>query len=52
MHDGFLTYGKMKFLKLAAILCVVAIVAYIFYEPIDEHNGGTWLGYILGTIGA
>jgi hypothetical protein len=52
MHDGFLTYGKMKFLKLAAIVCVVAIVAYIFYEPIDEHNGGTWLGYILGTIGA
>jgi hypothetical protein len=52
MHDGFLTYGKMKFLKLAVVLCVVTIVAYIFYEPIDEHNGGTWLGYTLGTIGA
>ena len=52
MHDGFLTYQNMKFLKMAAILCVVAVVAYLWYQPIDEHNGGTWLGYTLGTIGA
>jgi hypothetical protein len=52
MHDGFLTYQNMKFLKMAAVLCVVAVVAYVWYQPIDEHNGGTWLGYTLGTIGA
>jgi len=52
MHDGFLTYRNMKFLKMAAILCVAAVVAYVWYQPIDEHNGGTWLGYTLGTIGA
>ena len=52
MHDGFLTYQNMKFLKMAAVLCVLAVVAYVWYQPIDEHNGGTWLGYTLGTIGA
>lgn len=52
MHDGFLTYGKLKFLKLATALCVASIVAYLWYKPIDMHNGGTWLGYTLGTIGA
>lgn len=52
MHDGFLVYANSKYLKWAATLCLVSTAAYIFYEPIDEHNGGTVLGYILGTVGA
>ena len=52
MHDGFLTYANSRYLKLAAAVCLTSIVAYILYEPIDEHNGGTVLGYILGTAGA
>jgi len=52
MHDGFLVYANSKYLKWAATLCLVSTTAYIFYEPIDEHNGGTVLGYILGTVGA
>lgn len=52
MHEGFLVYANSKYLKWAAALCLASIAAYIFYEPIDEHNGGTVLGYILGTVGA
>jgi len=52
MHEGFLVYANSKYLKWAAALCLASIAAYIFYEPIDEHNGGTILGYILGTVGA
>mgnify|MGYP003312027298 FL=1 len=52
MHEGFLVYANSKYLKWAAAVCLASIAAYIFYEPIDEHNGGTVLGYILGTVGA
>ncbi len=52
MHEGFLVYANSKYLKWAAALCLASIAAYIFYEPIDEHNGGTILVYILGTVGA
>ena len=52
MHEGFLVYANSKYLKWAAALCLASIAAYIFYEPLDEHNGGTVLGYILGTVGA
>ena len=51
MHEGFLVYANSKYLKWAVALSLASIAAYIFYEPIDEHNGGTVLGYILGTVG-
>ena len=44
MHEGFLVYANSKYLKWAAALSLASIAAYIFYEPIDEHNGGTVLG--------
>ena len=25
---------------------------YLWWQPAGGHNGGTWLGYTLGTIGA
>ena len=28
------------------------IVLYIWHEPLDEPNGGSWLGYTLGVISA
>ena len=52
MHEGFLVYANSKYLKWAVVLCLASIASYIFYEPIDEHNGGTVLGYILGSVGA
>lgn len=52
MHDGFLVYDRFKYLKWAGLLCLAAIVAFAVYDPLDVHNGGTWLGYGLGSIGA
>ena len=34
------------------VLCVVAIAAYALVDVSPRHNGGSWLGYTLGTIGA
>ena len=33
-------------------LGVASIVAYVWHEPSVAPNGGTWLGYTLGTIAA
>lgn len=47
-----LTFERFKYLKWAAALCALSIVLYILHEPPVEPNGGTWLGYTLGTLGA
>jgi hypothetical protein len=36
----------------AITLSVVALGAYLLTDPVPRHNGGTWLGYLLGSIGA
>ena len=52
MGEGFLVYGRFRFFKVAAVLCLAAVALYVAHEPLDEPNGGTWLGYGLGGIGA
>jgi hypothetical protein len=51
-HEGFLSHKKMRWLKIALVLCLVAIVAYFWIDVTPRHNGGSWYGYTLGTIGA
>lgn len=52
MHESFLRHERWRYLKGAAALCLVAIVIYLWHDPLDGPNGGTWLGYTLGTLGA
>lgn len=47
-----LSYQHFRYLKLSALLAVLSIVAYIAHNPAIKANGGTWLGYTLGTLGA
>ena len=51
-HVGFLRHQRYRYLKLALILCVLCVVAYAIHDPVDGPNGGTWLGYGLGGLGA
>ena len=51
-HEGFLRYRKFRWLKLAAMLSLIAILAYALIDVTPHPGGGTWLGYTLGTIGA
>lgn len=51
-HEGFLAHKRMRWLKLATLLCLVAIIAYALIDVTPRHNGGSWYGYTLGTIGA
>jgi hypothetical protein len=52
MHESFLRHARWRYLKAAAALCAVASIAYLWHDPLDGPNGGTWLGYTLGTLGA
>jgi len=52
MHQSLFVYGGFRYFKFSLVLLVAAIVAYGWHEPVDGPNGGTWLGYTLGGIGA
>jgi hypothetical protein len=52
VHESFLRHERWRYLKAAAALCALAIAVYLWHEPLDGPNGGTWLGYTLGTLGA
>lgn len=51
-HEGFLRHKRFRWLKIATVLCLVAIVGYFAADVRPRPNGGSWYGYTLGTIGA
>ncbi|MFZ4745680.1 MAG: hypothetical protein ACOYLK_02150 [Sphingomonas sp.] len=51
-HEGFLTLGGSRWVKIALVISIVALGIYILQDPQPRPNGGTWYGYTLGTIGA
>jgi hypothetical protein len=51
-HESFLQHKRMRWLKVALGLSLVAILGYAFADVEPRPNGGTWYGYLLGTIGA
>ena len=53
MHGSFLTHANKRWLWGALLLLVLCIGAYLWHSPVGAPpNGGTWLGYTLGTVGA
>lgn len=51
-HESFLAHKRLRWLKVAVALSLAAILGYTFAEVEPRPNGGTWYGYLLGTIGA
>ena len=52
MHTSFLTHARGRYIWLALLLGIGSGVAYVLNEPTEPPNGGTPLGYTLGTLGA
>ncbi len=50
-HESFLTYGRGRWAKIAIGIFVVSLATYLFIDVEPRHNGGSWYGYTLGTIG-
>lgn len=52
MHQTILNHAGYRWLWVLLILVVGCIAAYVWHTPIGPPNGGSVLGYTLGTIGA
>ena len=52
MNSSILTLGNFRYLKFACTLMIVAIAIFVIDDPLGPPNGGTWVGYSLGTVGA
>jgi hypothetical protein len=50
-HEGFMRHRGYRWLKLSAILIALCIAMYAMADVQPRPNGGTWVGYTLGTIG-
>lgn len=51
-HEGFLRHRRFRWLKIAAAVCLAAIIGYLTADVQRRPYGGSWYGYTLGTIGA
>jgi hypothetical protein len=51
-HEGFLRHKNYRWFKVAALVSLVATLAYLLIDVQPRPNGGSWYGYTLGTIGA
>ncbi len=52
MYESYLKYRQFLYLYVALALTGASLVAYVVHDPLHQPNGGTWLGYTLGTVGA
>jgi hypothetical protein len=52
MHGSILSFARYRYLWAAILLLVASILAYGWHHPVGAPNGGSWLGYTLGTIAA
>jgi hypothetical protein len=52
MHESILAFRKRRYLWVALVITALAVVAYLLDDPQEPANGGTVLGYTLGTIAA
>ncbi len=52
MHESILAFRKRRYFWLALVVTGLSILAYWLDDPQEPANGGTVLGYTLGTIAA
>jgi hypothetical protein len=52
MHESILAFNRRRYLWVSLLISAIAIVAYWINDPQEPPNGGTPLGYSLGTMGA
>jgi hypothetical protein len=52
MHESILTHARSRWLWIAIALSAVSVALYLWHDPGVAPNGGTWLGYTLGTVAA
>jgi hypothetical protein len=49
-HVSFLRHKRFRWLKISLFICLLAVFGYGLVDVQPRHNGGSWYGYVLGTI--
>jgi hypothetical protein len=52
MHQSFINFRHYRYGLIAAVASLITLVTDLLDRPRVPPNGGTWLGYTLGTIAA
>jgi len=52
VHESFLRHRDFRWLKVGAGLTGLAVIGYAAIPAAPGPYGGTWFGYVLGTVGA
>lgn len=52
MTQSILAYRKRRYLWMSLLLASLAVVAFWIDDPQEPANGGTLLGYVLGSVAA
>lgn len=52
LHVGFLRYRGGRWAWVALLLVALSVALYLLPTGGQPPNGGTWQGYVLGTLGA
>lgn len=52
MWESVLVFRNFLYLKISVVLVATGIGIYVWHEPLGQPNGGSWVGYTLGTVGA
>lgn len=52
VNSHLLSYKRGKWGVISTVLAVAGIAIYLTQSPLTPPNGGTWQGYVLGTVGA
>jgi len=50
-HESFLVHKRFRWLWVALALSVAATAGYFLADVKPRPNGGSWYGYVLGTVG-
>jgi len=51
-RNTLLEYKNYRYFKIASLLMIAAVLAYLFHQPATGAYGGSWLGYMFGILSA
>jgi hypothetical protein len=52
IHQNILRYAGARYLWWSLVIGAAGIALYVSQNPAEPRSGGTWQGYVLGTVGA
>ena len=53
MHESLLAWKNYRYLKWFVVLFVISVAVFVSqFSNAAPVSGGTWQGYMLGTVGA